>query len=462
MEPAQNQQPLEDEARSLWIDDESAVTQLAAPPVLPRKRRRWPWLLLAVLALGGGGVAYWRLGSSQPEASFETAAVSRGRLTVQVTASGTMSALKTVQVGSQVSGRIAELHADFNDTVKKGQLLARLDTQLMTAALEQARASQAVVKSSVAKAEAQLGEAERMLTRQKALGADNYLSVETVETASSNAEVARATLAGARAQGRQSAAQVHQAELNLTMAAIYSPIDGVVISRSVDVGQTVAASLQAPTIFTLAEDLRKMQVEAHVAEGDVARLSPGMAVTFTVDAFPGRRFSGRLHQVRNAAETVQNVVTYDAIVDVDNSALDLRPGMTANVSFVVADRIDVLRLPNAALRFRPGRTAGGGQPTARPGRAAAGEQPTADQKMVFTRDGTTGVRPIRVRVGVTDGSYTEVIEGDLTDGALLVTDMSEGSAAARSSRSAAQGPGGSLNMPGGGTPGMGGGRVGRN
>jgi HlyD family secretion protein len=457
MESARKQQQDPD---ALWADDEVTAVEEDAP-LVPRKGKRWRWLLLAALAVAaaGGGLAYWKLGSSEPKVSFETAPVSRGRITVQVTASGTVSALKTVLVGSQVSGRVAELHADFNDTVKKGQLLARLDTQLMKAALEQARASQAVVRSNVLKAEAQLRDAERMMARQKALGAQNYLSVEVVETATSNAEVARAALAGARAQARQSAAQVEQAELNLTMAEIHSPIDGVVISRSVDVGQTVAASLQAPTIFTLAEDLRKMQVESHVAEGDVAKLSPGMTVTFTVDAFPGRKFAGRLRQVRNAAETVQNVVTYDAIVDVDNPALELRPGMTANVSFVVADRNDAVRIPNAALRFRPvgtARSAG----TRLPGDQRSGAANSsrlafpgeADRKTVFVREGATELRPVRVRVGVTDGSYTELVAGDLKEGTALVTDMSDGAEPARPAQGAP------LGMPGGlGTPRVGGG-----
>jgi HlyD family secretion protein len=177
-----------------------------------------------------------------------------------------------------------------------------------------------------------------------------------------------------------------------------------VISRSVDVGQTVAASLQAPTLFTIAEDLRKMQVEAHVAEGDVARLAAGTPVTFTVDAFPGRKFSGSLRQVRNAAATVQSVVTYDAIIDVDNAALELRPGMTANVNFVVAQRDNVLRIPNTALRFRPGNARG-----------------NAEGKTVFAISGGS-IRPIPIRVGITDGSRTEVVSGELAEGTLLATD----------------------------------------
>jgi HlyD family secretion protein len=221
----------------------------------------------------------------------------------------------------------------------------------------------------------------------------------------------------------------------------------------------VAASLQAPTIFTLAEDLRKMQVEAHVGESDVAKLAPGMPVSFTVDAFPGRKFEGRLRQVRNAAETVQNVVTYTAIVDVDNPRLELRPGMTATVSFIVADKSDVIRLPNAALRFRPSREALGRPPAGAPagnarpaGRPAGGASP--DRKLVFTVENGT-LHPQRVRVGVTDGSTTELVEGAITEGMALVTDASD----ATTTTPATPPPG----IGGGptGVPGMGGGGRGR-
>jgi HlyD family secretion protein len=356
---------------------------------------------------------------------------------------------------------VAELHADFNDQVKKGQLLARLDTQLFRSAVAQGRASNAIARANVSKAEAQLADAQRSLARGKALGAQNFLAQEQVDQASSAVDVARAALAGARAQAQQAAAQLQQAELNLEMTAIHSPIDGVVISRSVDVGQTVAASLQAPTIFTLAEDLRKMQVEAHVAESDVAKLNPGMPVSFTVDAFPGRKFGGTLRQVRNAAVAVQNVVTYDAIVDVDNPQLELRPGMTANVTFVVAERQDVLRIPNAALRFRPPTGARGSRASAGSGSAPGPGAPAtaprdASQKVVFTpaQPGDKAqVHPVRVRVGITDGSYTELLSGDLSEGASLVSDLG-GTTAARPAQRSGQ-PGAAGPMGGLGGPGMG-------
>jgi HlyD family secretion protein len=415
----------------------------------PRRRRRWPWLVgAAVLAAAVGGVVRWRTVAKPPAPSVETARADRGRITVQVTASGTVSALKTVLVGSQVSGRVTELQADFNDPVEKGQLLARLDTQLFQSAVGQARASAAVARSSVTRAQAQLREAERQVARDRTLGDKQFLAQEVVDSGVAAADVARAALAGARAQAQQAAASLRQAELNLAMTAIYSPIDGVVISRSVDVGQTVAASLQAPTIFTLAEDLRKMQVEAHVAEGDVSKLAAGMPVSFTVDAFPGQKFRGTLRQVRNAATTVQSVVTYDAIVDVDNPDLKLRPGMTANVSFVVTDRPDVIRIPNAALRFRPT-----GAAAARLPRNPAAARDTRDV-FALAPDGQ-GLRRISVRVGATDGSHTELVEGEVPAGLALVTDMGGSEAAGSGAARTPAMPGGAMGMPGMGGPGMG-------
>jgi HlyD family secretion protein len=440
----------------LWREPELSDGDTSLLPIPPvRRRRRWPWLVLASLVVAGGalGVTLWRHGAG-PRTTYETATATRGRIVVTVTASATVSALKTVQVGSQVSGRIAELHADFNDTVARGELLARIDPQLFQAAVEQAQASFSVARANVAKAEAQLLDAERQQARSKTLGDARFLAQQDVDTAASAADVARAQLLAARAQRQQAAASLHQAELNLSMTAIRSPIDGVVVSRSVDVGQTVAASLAAPTIFTLAEDLRKMQLEAHVGEGDVARLAPDLTVTFTVDAFPGRKFSGRLRQVRNAAATVQNVVTYDAIVDVDNPGLELRPGMTATVSFIIADKGDVVRIPNAALRFRPPRPS-----VPRAGRPAGAEpgagRPPADRKLVHVLEGAA-MRPVPVRTGVSDGSYTELVEGDLREGMALVTDVDDGSTTRQPGASApgAIGPGGGM-----GIPGMGGGRT---
>ena len=315
--------------------------------------RRRLVLLAAAVILVAAAVLAWR-GTRKPAVlSFETAPADRGPLTAKVTASGTLSALVTVQVGSQVSGRLSEVLVDYNAPVKKGQLIARIDPQLFDAAVEQAKANLAAARGNLEKAKAQAIDADRIAKRTAALAEQKLVADADRDTADSNADAARAAVAAAQGQLQQAAAGLHQAEVNLAYTRIVSPTNGSVISRNVDVGQTVAASLQAPTLFVIAEDLARMQVDTNVAEADVGKLQAGMAATFAVDAFPGERFEGVVRQIRYAPQTVQNVVTYDAVIDVDNPELKLRPGMTANVTFVYADRDDALRVPNAALRFRP-------------------------------------------------------------------------------------------------------------
>ncbi|HXX65919.1 MAG TPA: efflux RND transporter periplasmic adaptor subunit [Polyangiaceae bacterium] len=318
------------------------------------RRAAWSWSIVVVSAvvLFGAAWHYYRK-HRPPPVTYQTAEVTRRRVIGKVTATGTLLATVTVQVGSQVSGNIQKLLADYNSTVKKGQLIAKINPLLFEAAVEQGKANYASAKAALVSAKAQAELAGKQLAREQALEKDNLAAKQDVDTAQSNADVTTAQVQVATAALAQSEAQLHQAETNLSFTNIVSPIDGTVISRSVDVGQTVAASLQAPTLFTIAEDLRKMQVNTNVSEGDVGRVEEGMAATFTVDAFPGQRFRGRVSQIRNAATTVQNVVTYDAVIDVDNSDLRLRPGMTANVTIVYADHRDVLAVPNAALRFRP-------------------------------------------------------------------------------------------------------------
>src|SRR5262249_24654508 len=253
--------------------------------------------------------------------------------------------------GSQVSGRIAALNADFNSAVTKGQVIARIDPQLFQAAVAQAQANLIADEGNLTKAKVQAVDAERQYKRSKALSERNL--VAHADTAQANFDAARANIEAAKGEVARSRAGLNQAKVNLDYTNIVSPINGVVISRNVDVGQTVAASLQAPTLFTIAEDLKKMQVDTNVAEADVGKLAPDMTATFTVDAYAGERFRGKVRQIRNAPQPVQNVVTYDAVIDVDNPDLKLRPGMTANVTFIYADKRGALRIPNAALRFRP-------------------------------------------------------------------------------------------------------------
>lgn len=407
---------------------------------LSKKTLGWSVALAAVgVALFGWN--RYRAATPQSPVKLETSSVDRGRIVSRVTATGTLSALVTVQVGSQVSGRIQQLLADFNSEVKKGQLIARIDPQLFQAALEQSRANYAAAKGEVARARVQAVEAERQWARVKGLTERGLVAEAERDTAQANAEAAKAQVMALEGRLEQARAALHQAEVNLAYTSIASPIDGVVISRSVDVGQTVAASLQAPTLFVIAEDLAKMQVNTSVAEADVGKLQAGMGATFTVDAYPTERFRGTVRQVRNAPQTVQNVVTYDAVVDVANPELKLKPGMTANVTFVHAERDDVLRIPNGALRFRPPAellgAADAGTPGAVSARGAGGRQgggnsgartrEVSDWRTLWVlRDGSPTPVPVRIRIGITDGTLTEVVEGELREGDQVVIDASGG------------------------------------
>jgi len=352
-------------------------------------------------------------------AAFETAVATRGPVAARVTATGTLSPLVEVQVGSQVSGRIQELLVDFNSPVKRGQVIARIDPRLFESEVARARANLAAAEAAVVRAQAELTDARLKHERASGLYERGIGSKADADTAAATYEAARAALASARAAREQAAAALAQAETNLGYTTIYSPIDGVVISRDVDVGQTVAASLQAPTLFTIAEDLRKMEVHTHVAEADVGRLRPGMPVEFTVDAWPGERFAGVVKEVRYAPETVQNVVTYDAVVSVDNPDLKLRPGMTAEAVFLVETREDALTVPNAALRFVP--------PADLLARVEAppeddGQGPT---RVLWLLNGD-GPKPVRVRVGITDGRVTEVSGDAIAPGDRVITGLASG------------------------------------
>jgi HlyD family secretion protein len=367
-----------------------------------------------------GSAFAWQKKRTPEKPRFVTTPVERGRLVARVTATGTLSALVTVQVGSQVSGRIAALSADFNSQVKKGQVIARIDPQLFLAAVEQARANSAASEGSLAKAKAQAIDAKRQLDRNRSLRQQNLIAQADLDTSEANAAAAVAQVAASEGDLKQAHASLHQAEINFRYTTIVSPIDGVVISRSVDVGQTVAASLAAPTLFTIAEDLKKMQVDTNVAESDVGKLRPGMAATFTVDAYPTERFRGVVRQIRNSPQTVQNVVTYDAVIDVGNAELKLKPGMTANVTFVYAERDDTLRVPNAALRYRPPSTPWKEPGAGGRGGASKGNRPPDQRTVWVLRDAKP--TPVQLKVGVSDGSNTEVVEGALQEGDPLITE----------------------------------------
>lgn len=389
-----------------------------------------------ILAAGAAGAASapavwrWRARASKPRLQIESAEVGRGRIVAKVTATGTLSAIVTVQVGSQVSGRVAALYADFNSSVKRGQIIAKIDPALFQASVEQARANLVAAQGTLAKARAQAVDARRQAARNKALVERKLIAQADYDTAQANADAARAQVRASRGALKQARAALHQARVNLDYTDIVSPTDGVVISRNVDVGQTVAASLQSPTLFVIAEDLARMQVNTNVAEADVGRLRAGMTASFTVDAYPSETFQGQVRQIRNAPQTVQNVVTYDAVIDVANPDLKLKPGMTATVTFVYAQKDDVLRVPNAALRFRPppdlvaspsGGHSGGRQSGDRAGLRDSGAPEALDRRTVWVMRGGEPA-PAHIRTGITDGNLTEVVEGSISPGDRVVTD----------------------------------------
>jgi HlyD family secretion protein len=383
------------------------------------------WLAIVAAICGAATLVYYRRSHAAPSVAYETTPADRGTVVAKVTATGNLSALLTVQVGSQVSGRVQELFVDYNSPVKKGQPIAKLDPLLFQAAVEQAKALVLSAQSNIAKDKAQDVNMKIAFDRAVKLRDAQVIAQADFDTAKANYDAADAQVAADQSNLESANAALHQTELNLGYTTIVSPIDGIVISRNVDVGQTVAASFQAPTLFVIANDLRHMQVDTNVGEADVGRLTSGMPATFTVDAYPGKPFTGKLRQIRNASQTVQNVVTYDAVIDVENPNLLLKPGMTANVSFVVEQKNNVVRLRNSALRFAPDPKLLAQIGVASPAAPTLASLQQPIQKAVWVlRDG----KPVRVPVstGVTDGTWTELLQGDVQPGDVLVTDMTVG------------------------------------
>jgi len=356
---------------------------------------------------------------SIPDIQYETANADRGQIIAKVTASGTVSALVTVQVGSQVSGRVQEIDVDYNSPVKAGQVIAKLDPLLFQAAVDQSQANYLTAQSALKTAQAQEANTKLQYERSKNLLARALVAQSDFDTAKAAYDTAAAQVDGAQSGVALALASLNQAKVNLGYTTIVSPIDGTVVSRNVDVGQTVASAFQAPVLFTIAKDLRKMQVDTSVSEADVGKLQTGMPATFTVDAYPGEPFSGRVRQIRNAATTVQNVVTYDAVIDVDNPALKLKPGMTANVTLVVARKDHALRVPNAAARFQPDNALLRALDISVPPETGA----PGDKWLWLLHEG----RPVaaHVETGITDGTMTEIVSGDVHENDVLITDMSE-------------------------------------
>ncbi len=438
---------------------------------------------MVVLAMGGAGLWYY-LGSKN-QALYQTATIDKGTVRASISATGSCNAVVTVQVGSQVSGNIKALYADFNTKVKKGQLVAEIDPQVFQARVDQtkasldsanasvvsaraqeakadadiasARAAAANQNAAISKAKAAAQDANRKLVARKSLFQQGIISKEDMDTAQSTYDqavaeqqaaaaqldaanhqiqaaqatfdVAKTQLSSAQSQVKQAQASLEQAQLDLDHTRIIAPVDGTVIARHMDVGQTVAASFQAPTIFEVAQDLTKMQVDTNVDEADVGQVKLNQPVKFTVDAYPGTTFPGSVTQIRQAPINVQNVITYDIVVAVSNPDLKLFPGMTANVKILTNQVDDVIKIPNAALRFKP--------PDVKPDttvRAAGRRQDAGASVWILGADGKP--QQMKVKLGITDGFFTAVESGDLKQGEQVIT----GSLVKNASTPAPRGP----------------------
>jgi HlyD family secretion protein len=417
-------------------------------------------IFLVLLSL----VLFFLLGGTGQKGSnsgFRMTKVERGEINFVVTATGTLNPVVNVLVGSQVSGTIKELYADFNSQVKEGQVIAQIDPAIFQAQVDQAKANvlnaqanllnaQANLenaKANLTKADVAVLDAKRTLDRNQPLAEKKVIAQATMDTAQTNydtamaqRDVAKAQVESAASQVESSKAQVEQtkaalkvSETNLRYTTIRSPVNGTVISRNVDVGQTVAASLQAPTLFTIAKDLTQMQVDTNVSEADVGRIAVGQESTFTVDAYPERVFRGKVSEIRNAPIIVQNVVTYDVVIQVGNKDFKLKPGMTANISILIAHREGILKIPNAALRFRPTSVTKVGIDPSREGGKGSFPQKSSEQAKSSQEDHGRPGRvwvlspegkpvPVSVTLGITDGTFSEMIGGNLQESAEVIVE----------------------------------------
>jgi len=438
---------------------------------------------LVILVVVAGAILGWAIlrKNGTSAVKYKTEAITKGDIEALVVTTGTLNPVTVVEVGSQVSGKIDKLYVDFNSHVQKGQVIAELDKSILQTRVDQNRANYLSAVASLEKAKVTLDNLEKKYQRALSLFEKNLISYEEKEAAEAAYLGAKTDLQSAQARVEQAKSQLESSEVDLSYAIIRSPIDGIVISRNVNVGQTVQASFQAPKLFEIANDLSKMQVECSVDEADIGKVQEGQKVRFTVDAFPNETFTGTVKQVRYSPTISQNVVTYTTIVDVENPGMKLRPGMTATVSIVTGEAKGVLRVPNAALRFTPnlspeemkalmdevrqkmmakrqaeGGTAGPEAQAARP-RAEQGSGPRlipfAQEGGFSPTGGQTGSRrPSTVwyldekgklslafiRPGVTDNTYTEIVRGDLKEGQMVIVGYESGGGSSSTSSSSAQ------------------------
>lgn len=456
---------------------------------------------IIVAIIGGGLLIYYKTKNNGVQ--YKTIPIQNGSVRATVTATGTVNAVKTVLVGTQVSGTLKELHVDFNSQVKKGQVIAEIDPASVQAQVDQARANTLAAKANVEKAKATLEDSKKARDRNRQLFSKDLIARSDLDTSEATHDSNSAQVNSVTAQVAQTEAALRFAETNLRYTKIVSPVDGIVVSRNVDIGQTVAASFQTPTLFTIAQDLTKMQIDANIDEADIGKIKTEQDVEFSVDAYPDRTFHGIVGQIRIAPITVQNVVTYDVVIKVDNSDLTLKPGMTANVSIVVANKEKILKIPNAALRFKPpetagvtvsakgstnnktgasqpsgkqidksdntgvratsptdktggrpaGRTAdGNGRPSGRPAgvdgrpatsKPAEGVSATAQRAYPIWILENSKPKQVMVTTGISDGSFTEITSGDVTEGQEVIVGLLSTTTTSKTSN-APRGPGGFL------------------
>ncbi len=361
-----------------------------------------------------------------PEVFYRSVAIPREDIISTVSATGNLSAVITVQVGTQVSGTIQKLFVDYNSIVKKGEPIAEIDPALFNAAVEQSRGNYLNAEANLLKAKVTLADAERTLKRNRDLLKAGVISQADYDQAETAWQSAKANVKGAEGGVFQTRGALMQALTNLRYSVIRSPVDGIVISRTVDVGQTVAASFQTPTLFTIARDLTKMQIEVSVDEADISRVKLGQKVIFTVDSYPEQSFAGDVVQIRSSPVITQNVVTYIVVVNVDNRDLRLKPGMTANVSIEVARRENALKIPSAALRFRPKGIPGENsrQEGKKEGMASASRKSGARGEQVYVLENNTP-RLVKVKTGISDSTGAELLEGNLKEGDQLIVEQLE-------------------------------------
>lgn len=376
-------------------------------------------LIVATISLCILAIAGYFLFFKKTPPIYKTARVERGSIVATVSATGTLNAVTTVQVGTQVSGTIQKLFVDYNSQVKKGQIIAQIDPAIFSSQVQQSQGNLQSAQANLAKLKAAANDAARTLKRNRQLLEEGIVSQGDFDTAETNYQEAAAAIRAAEGNLLQTRGASRQAQTNLHYATIRSPVDGVVVSRNVDVGQTVAASFQTPTLFTIAQDLTKMQINTSVDEADIGKVKVGQPANFTVDAYPEIQFKGVVSQVRIAPIITQNVVTYDVVIIVENRDMKLKPGMTANVSIEVMRKDNVLVIPSAALRFKPAAT---GEETAQYSSARKSRSGKSFSHKVFTLvDGKP--TQVSVQTGISDETHVEIVAGDMHPGQEVIVEQ---------------------------------------